>query len=121
MAVIADYPDGIATAGPTIARLITQPVDYEVDVIKYEDGGADVNVTPCGVERFILEYDGMSEVDLATLRTHYNLAKGRTNNFEFYHRQASQTYSGVEYESFRVSEHPKAWLQPLTVVLIRYI
>lgn len=118
---IANYPDGIGTAGPTIAKLTTSPIDFEVDFIPYEDGGADVNVTPCGEQRFTLEYEGLSEAEIVTLRTHYNLAKGKRNNFSFYHREDDETYTGVEYERFDIGEHPKAWSQPLTVVLVRYI
>jgi hypothetical protein len=120
MATIANYPDGIGTAGPFISRLITQPIDYQVDLIRNEDGSAVVNVTPCGVERFVLEYETMPEAELETLRAHMNAAKGRTNNFSFYHRQRAVTYTGVEYESWDVEEHRKAWAQGLRVVLIRY-
>jgi hypothetical protein len=120
MPTIADYPDGIGTAGPHISRLITSPVEFEIDVIRYEDGGADVNVQPCGLQRFTLEYEMLTEAELATLRAHYNLAKGQVNDFEFYHRQDNATYAGVKYQSFNIGDHVKAWSQPATVILVRY-
>jgi len=117
MATVADYPDGIGTSGPTINLLLDQPIDFEVTRYEYEDGGCDVNVQPCGVRRWRLEYEGLSASDVTTLRDHFNLAKGRVNDFEFYHRRDAVTYANVQYETFTVNHHIKKWSNSITVVL----
>jgi len=120
MSTIANYPDGIGTAGPTIARIVPLPTDYTVDRSVNEDGGCNVNVQPCGLKRFQLEYAGLSAGDLATLRTHKNLAKGRVNDFSFYYRENATTYTGVMYESWKVGRHVKTWARVVSVVLVVY-
>lgn len=119
MATIADYPDGIGTAGPYISRLIDQPVEYQVMRFEYEDGGMDVNVQPCGVRRWVLEYEGLSASDVSTIVTHFNLAKGRVNNFEFYHRRDLTTYANVRYVSMELPSRQKYWSSPVIVTLER--
>lgn len=119
MSTIADYPDGVSTAGPFINRLIDQPAEYEVDMVRYEDGGVDVNVQPCGLKPIVLEYEGLTIADMETLRTHYNLAKGRINNFSFYHRRSAVTYSSVTYRSWAIGRHNKTWTGVLSVTLVR--
>lgn len=119
MATIADYPDGIGTAGPYISRLIDQPVEFQVIRYEFEDGGLDVNVQPCGVRRWILEYEGLSASDVSTIITHFNLAKGRTNNFEFYHRRDVATYDNVRYVDLSLPSRQKSWSNAVTVTLER--
>lgn len=119
MATVADYPDGEATSGPTITLLLDQPIDYEVTRYEYEDGGCDVNVQPCGLRRWRLEYEGLTAAELTTLRDHFNLAKGKVNDFEFWHRRDNALYAGVQYEEFRVGRHQKIWSNSLSVVLVK--
>lgn len=119
MATIADYPDGIGTAGPYISRLIDQPIRYEVIRYEYEDGGMDVNVQPCGVRRWVLEYEGLSASDVSTIVTHFNLAKGRVNNFEFYHRRDLTAYANVRYMTLELPARARSWSNQVTVTLER--
>ena len=116
---IADYPDGVQTTGPHIARLQRFPVEYRSDVFLYEDGGADVNVQPCGILKWTLEYEGISEADLATLRAHVNAAKGRVENFTFYDRQTATAHPGVKYAEFKIGKHRKRWSRVASVTLIK--
>lgn len=120
MATIANYPDGIGTAGPTIAKVIAQVPDIEVDTAIMEDGAAVVNITPCGMYRWILEYDGITEAEFATLRAHYNAAKGKTNDFSFYDRHAATTFAGCKYKSWKVGKHRKKWLNIVSVEIERF-
>ena len=117
MATIVDYPDGVATAGPLITRLMDQPVEFEATQYLYEDGGIDVNVQPCGVQRWLVEYEGISVTDVTTLITHFNLAKGRVNDFEFYHRRNVATYAGVKYVELRINRRPRSWVANVSVTL----
>lgn len=119
MATITDYPDGSATAGPYIARLLDQPTEYQSTLYEFEDGGVDVNIQPCGVKRYVLEYEGISTTDVSTIVTHFNNAKGRVNDFEFYHRREATTYSGVKYVEIKINRRPRSWVANMTVTLER--
>lgn len=120
MATIANYPDGIGTAGPTIDRLLDDPIDYQTDTFRCDDGSVRVNVQPCGREVIVLEYDGLSQAELSIIRDHYNLAKGQVNDFSFYNRRKAQTYAGFRYLSLAIGQHTKNWFVPLRVTLIRF-
>lgn len=112
----AQFPDGVDLAGPTIDVLVRQPIEYEVDTVRMEDGGCDVNVNTCGLLAWTLVYQALSQADVATLRTHFNDARGRVEDFQFYDRQAELTYS-VKYRSFTIEKHQKTWAVPVTIVL----
>lgn len=114
---VADYPDGINTAGPTPASLYTYPLQFERDVTLYEDGGADVNVQPCGLRKVEIRYEGLSAAEVATLRTHYNAARGESDEFNFYHRDNATIYTNVRYFDFKLPRHTRTWSNPATVVL----
>jgi hypothetical protein len=118
---IANYPDGIGTAGPTIDRLITRVLEFQAEVFRNEDGGADTNVQPCGWRVWQLEYDGLTAAEVTTLRTHFNAAKNNVNEFSFYHRQDAVTYSGVKYVNFRVGRHRKTWSNVVSIELGKFI
>lgn len=119
-ATVANYPDGIDTAGPMIARLVRLPVDYNPQVFENEDGGADVNVQPCGIVKWQIDYEGINAAEVGTLRTHFNLAKGQVNNFSFYDREQDQVFPEVSYESFRVGRRIRTWSNVVSVVLVHY-
>lgn len=111
------YPDGTLFAGPVINRIQDQPVEYEVDKIEYEDGGVDVNVQPCGMKRWVLEYEGLTQAELAVIMNHFNGAKGQVISFNFYHKRDAVVYTNVNYERFEVGKHAKSWSVPAIVVL----
>ncbi|MFN6203398.1 MAG: hypothetical protein ACK496_13075, partial [Acidobacteriota bacterium] len=57
--------------------------------------------------------------DVATLRAHWNLARGTSYEFSFYDRRTGQTFDRVKYESFRLGAHVKQWSVPATIILVR--
>lgn len=112
----AQYPDGVDIAGPTIAALNRQPVEFAVTQTLFEDGGIDVNISPCGMLRWSLSYDCLTQTDVTTLKNHWNDARGTVEEFDFYDRQTSLTHL-VRYVSMEFGEHRKTWCVPATVVL----
>lgn len=121
MATITQYPDGVAVAGPSIDKVIHYPIEYPVDTYRNEDGGVDVNVQPCGILRIELYYSCLSLANLTTIRDHYNLAKGRVNDFSFYSRYDATTRTGMVYEKIEVPRHRKHWSKDLKVTLLKYV
>lgn len=113
----ADYPDGVNTSGPTISKLLDQPTEFKTTVFEFEDGGVDVNVQPCGFKKWTLEYDGLTESEITTLRTHFNACKGATTSFNFYHRRDATLYPNVFYVEFKIGRHRKKWSTPVEVTL----
>lgn len=116
----ADFPDGTNTAGPYALRLFDQPTEYKVERYEYEDGGVDVNVQPCGLRSWVLVYEGLSESDITTLRTHWNDARGMVEEFNFYHRRDATLYASVKYKEFKIGKHPKKWANSARVVLVQF-
>ncbi len=100
-----------------IARLIDQPIEYGYEVYQFEDGSADVNVQPCGARRWTLEYDGLSAAEIRQLIAHYNLMRGSSGTFNFYHRRDAVTYSGVRYVSLTIPQRQRAWNNAASIVL----
>jgi hypothetical protein len=100
-----------------IARLIDEPIEYGYEVYQFEDGSADVNVQPCGARRWTLEYEGLSAVEIRQLISHYNLMRGSSGAFNFYHRRDAVTYSGVRYVSMRIPQRQRAWNNAASIVL----
>lgn len=116
----AQYPTP-SISGPTINKLIDQPVEYVKTVFEFEDGGADVNVQPCGLRRWVLIYEGLAAADVTTLRTHFNDARGKVETFDFYHSRDDVTYETVRYESFQIQKHERYWAKSARVVLVKLI
>jgi hypothetical protein len=112
MATIGAYPTSVY-----IDTLIDRAIEYRVERYEFEDGSLEVNVQPCGIRRWELRYTGLSVTDLNTLRTHYNDAKGRVNDFSFTHRRDATTYTGVKYVSFDIPARSKNWINEAVVVL----
>lgn len=117
MATVTAYPTP-SNSGPTINKQIDYPVDYKPTLHRFDDGGADVNVVPCGPKRWDLEYDGLSTTDAATLDTHYQTAKGKTNTFSFFDARTGTTVSGVRYERYQVGKHLRYWSLTRRVTLV---
>lgn len=118
MATIANYPVPSA-GGPVINRLVTQTREFKNDLTVNDDGTIDVNVQPCGIRRWQLEYDGLSESDAAALDNHFNSANGDANDFSFVNPRDSITYTAVRYEKYEVPRHPRKWALIRRVTLIR--
>jgi hypothetical protein len=100
-----------------IARLIDQPIDYGYEVYQFEDGGAEVNVQPCGARRWTVEYEGLSAAEIRQLIAHYNLMRGSSGTFNFYHRRDAVTYAGVRYVSLTIPQRQRASTNTATIVL----
>lgn len=100
-----------------ISRLIDQPIEYGYEVYQFEDGSADVNVQPCGARRWTLEYEGLSKIEILQLIAHFNLMRGSSGTFSFYHRRDAVTYSGVRYVSLTIPQRQRAWSNAATIVL----
>ena len=116
MANVSAYPHTIG-----VAKLVKPPMEYPQVRYEYDDGGVDVNVSPCGLQRFILTYEGLSSTDAQTILDHYDEAKGKTHTFDFTNPRDSVLYSGVSYESLDVQDHVKSWSLNLNVVLRVYV
>lgn len=122
MATVSTYPDP-TNGGPLINRLMDQPVEHQRNVIlyEYEDGACDVNVQPCAVKKWQLQYEGLTTAELQTLLDHFNLAKGRVNTFPFTHPRDSITYTGVSYDNFEIGKHPRYWVGMVNVTLQKFL
>lgn len=120
MATIAAYPTQ-SIGGPLINRLIEHPTEYPITRYEYEDGGEDVNISPCGLKRWDLFYDGLTPTELQLLVDHWNLAKGRVNDFNFYDHHANTTYSGMQYGSFEINEHVHKQTLFAQTVLVKFL
>ena len=119
MATISAFPDPVFNGGPTPTNQGLEPPDFKTTRFYFEDGGEDVNVRPCGPQRWVFVFEGLTEAQAAVLDAHYNLAKGRTNSFSFYDRRTGFTYSGVEYAAFEVPAHQKQYIQTRNIQLVR--
>lgn len=120
MPTIANYPDGIGTAGPTIDALIDDPIDYQRLTFQGDDGSATVNIQPCGIQIITLEYGSLTPAEVAVIRDHYNLAKGGGASFSFYNRRTATLSAGWKYLSLARGVHRKNWSIPLQVRIYRY-
>ncbi|MFZ9311168.1 MAG: hypothetical protein ACO24O_06680 [Arenimonas sp.] len=76
---------------------------------------------PCGVQRWQLDYEGLTEDEAQTLLDHFETAKGRVNDFSFTHPREGVIYTGVKYDSFVVNDHTKYWALPRRVVLVKFV
>jgi hypothetical protein len=110
------YPDGILHTGPYIARIIDQPIEYGYTLYEFEDGGSSVNVQPCGVRRWVLSYEGLTEEELGQLTSHWFAMRGRTSTFYWYHRRDEYAYL-VRYVSMEIPARARRWNNQVTVTL----
>lgn len=115
----AQYPEE-SIAGPRIARLIPQPIEYEPQIDRNEDGGADVNVQPCGMRAYLIEYDSLTAAELATLRAHFNDARGKVEAFSFYNRQTATLLADCYYREWQKGKHKKTWANVLSATIWRF-
>jgi hypothetical protein len=122
MATVSIYPDP-SNGGPLINRLVDMPPEHQRNVIKYEyeDGGCDVNVQPCSLKKWQLDYEGLTTAEMQAVLDHFNLAKGRVNTFPFFHARIGVTYAGVSYADLKIGKHPKKWVGMLQVTLQAFI
>lgn len=121
MATISVFPDSTFNGGPAAVKQMLLPPEFVTTIFKFEDGGEDVNVRPCGPQRWVLVYEGLTEAEAKILDDHFNLAKDGVNDFSFYYARAGASYSGVRYASYQVSPHVKYTILTRRIELIRSI
>jgi len=108
------FPDYIYAS-----KLIDLPLEYQTVTYEYDGGRVDTNVQVCGMRRWRLEYEGLSEVELAALVDHFNLVQGRTGTFIFYHRRDEIRYTNCRYVSFDIPARIKKWANNVSIVIER--
>lgn len=117
----ADYPDSINTAGPRPAKITKQPLEFPAALIdRNEDGGADVNVFPCGLRAYVIEYEGITEAHKDLLIAHYNDARGKVEEFNFYDRDSATLLPNCKYRDFKIGKHLRTWSNVASVTIIRF-
>lgn len=109
----------IYPASVYISRLIDEPIQYQSTLYEFEDGSVDVNVQPCGIRRWSLQYEGLTAAEAQTLLNFYNAVRGKSVTFNFYHRRDNVTYTGVRLVSMTFDRRGKAWVNGASVVLER--
>lgn len=109
----------IYPASVYISRLIDEPIQYQSTLYEFEDGSVDVNVQPCGIRRWSLQYEGLTAAEAQTLLNFYNAVRGKSVTFNFYHRRDNVTYTGVRLVSMSFDSRSRAWVNGATVVLER--
>ena len=90
-----------------------------MSAFEYDGGRVDTNVQVCGMRRWKLEYEGISETELAALVDHFNLVQGRTGTFIFYHRRDEVRYTDCRYVSFDIPARIKKWANNVSIVIER--
>jgi len=101
------------------SKLIDLPLEYQTVTYEYDGGRVDTNVQVCGMRRWKLEYEGLSEAELAALVDHFNLVQGRTGTFIFYHRRDEVRYTNCRYVSFDIPARIKKWANNVSIVIER--
>jgi hypothetical protein len=109
----------IYPASVYISRLIDEPIQYQSTLYEFEDGSVDVNVQPCGIRRWSLQYEGLTAAEAQTLLNFYNAVRGRSVTFNFYHRRDNITYTGVRLVSMSFDSRSRYWVNGASVVLER--
>lgn len=109
----------IYPASVYISRLIDEPIQYQSTLYEFEDGGVEVNVQPCGIRRWSLQYEGLTAAEAQTLLNFYNAVRGKSVTFNFYHRRDNVTYTGVRLVAMSFDSRSRAWVNGASVVLER--
>lgn len=87
---------------------------------KFPDGNPAHNtIQTAAVRRFIVEWDGLSAADAATLDAHYDSTSGGAK-FTMVHPRTAESISGCRYESYERTEHVKYWAQKRTAKIVKY-
>lgn len=98
-----------------------QPAYEEItDKHVYEDGGVSfVTFNDSAPIRWVIEYDGLSEADVAILDGHRADAFGEVFGFEFTHPRTEQEFTGVHYDEAFEEDHRKTWNNRRVIHLIK--
>lgn len=102
-----------------ISRLQDLPLQYQTVSFEYDGGRIENNVQVCGLRQWRLEYEGLSEADVALLVAHFNKVQGRVGLFPFYHRRDDVTYENCRYAAFDLPARLKKWANAVTITIER--
>lgn len=108
-------------SGPDHLILIDVPPEYPALTMKlFKDGGAVYSLPSTNVvERWDLNYDGLSEEDAAILDNHRIEAMDQFESFSFRHPRTGILYTNVHYETYENPGHQIITCQSRHVVLVR--
>lgn len=102
-----------------VSRLQDLPLQYQTITHEYDGGRVETNVQVCGVRQWRLEYDGLSEEDVAILVAHFNKVQGRVGLFPFYHRRDDVVYDDCRYVAFDLPARIKKWSNAVSITIER--
>lgn len=102
---VAEYPmPSVSASNPWPLLFFMQPELYQVSVAEYDDGGLDfaLQCGGSGIKRWILRYDGLSQVQAAILDAHlasaaYSEEHGSARSFNFRDKFTTTLYTNVRY------------------------
>lgn len=117
-----------AQGGPPYLKYIKHRKKWdEITLIStFEDKGVDTNTSADDtVQRWTLEYDGLTESQIATIDSWWDTYK-RSTSFDFQEPRnapwttTGTTFTGVKFESYEDGDHTKVWINKRIVHLIKY-
>lgn len=117
-----------AQGGPPYLKYIKHRKNWkEITVTStFEDKGVDTNESADDMpQRWTLEYDGLTETQVATLDS-WNDTYKRSGSFDFQEPRnepwttTGSTITGVRIEDYEDGNHTKVWINKRIVHLIKY-
>lgn len=104
------------------------PEQFQIASTVYADGGRDfmLQAGGNGIKTWVLDYQGMTEVEAAILDAHAYSAKlpegdgPSAFSFNFRDRDTATLYSGVRYLRYERVPHARKWVQSRRVTLVKY-
>lgn len=126
---VAEYPMiSVSATNPRPLLFYQMPEQFQVSTTHFSDGGVETMLQAGGngIKTWVLEYEGMTEVEAAVLDSHSYSAKlpegdgPSAYTFNFRDRDTGTLYSGVRYLRYERVPHTKKWSQARRVVLVKY-
>ena len=118
MATVSNFPT-TDLGGPYPLKVVPFPDEYPVVDYEFEDGGYECNVSPCGVKRWQIIYEGLTGAQAAVLDDHFDEAKKDVNDFTYTTREGV-VYTGCHYEEYVTAKHKLLDIQARTLTIARY-
>lgn len=111
-----------AAGGPQYTFFEQQTADWHTRRQEFADGGAAYRTNlSTAILRWVIEYEGLSEIDAAVLDDHYNTARGDAGfTFSLTDPRTATVHTGVRYQAMETGTHQKKWAQTRRVILIKY-
>ena len=111
-----------AAGGPPYLKFHQYQAAYEevTDKHIYEDGGASFQTFNDDAPiRWIIEYDGLEEAQVADLDEHRADAFGEVYGFSLTNPRTNVTYTDVHYDDSFEEDHAKVWQNRRVIHLIK--